>query len=270
MSFLSLVWDIDPVIFKLGVVELRYYSLCWGFAILAAILILSKVYHKEGIEISMLESLTIYVIIGMIIGARLGHCLFYDATYYLSHPIEMLFPIFKNSDGFHVGYAGLASHGGVIGIIIAIIFYSYKKQANIWDLLDKLALIGPISGAFIRIGNFFNSEIIGKPTNFSFGVIFKKIDNLPRHPSQLYEAIMYILIFIFISYLYKNKKNNYKMGFIFGITIVLVFISRFLIEYTKIIQSPFEEFLPLNMGQILSLPFIIIGIIVFIKKYHRV
>lgn len=219
----------------------------------------------------MLESLVIYVFLGVFLGARLGHCLFYDFQYFASHPLEIISPFSINNRGEwkFTGYAGLASHGGIIGIIIATALYCRKKKVSIWDILDKLALIGPLAGAFIRLGNFFNSEIIGNETDVPWAIIFKRVDDMPRHPSQLYEAIAYLLIFLLVFYVYTQKRNKHAKGLVFGITITSVFISRFLIEFTKIIQSPFEEKLPIDMGQILSIPFIIIGLIIIYLRYNK-
>jgi len=270
MNLLFLTWDIDPVIFNIGSFELRYYSLCWILAFLSSILILKRIYIKEKIDLDLLGSLAVYIFLGVFIGARLGHCLFYDFEYYSAHPLEIVFPISKDAAGnYHFGYAGLASHGGIIGIIIAIFIYCKRKKTKVWDILDKLGLIGPLAGAFIRLGNFFNSEIIGNPTDLPWGVVFKRVDLLPRHPSQLYETFCYILIFFLVYYIYTKRRTSHKYGFIFGVTISLVFICRFFIEFTKIVQSSFEESLPLDMGQLLSIPFIIIGIIIVIARYRK-
>jgi prolipoprotein diacylglyceryl transferase len=182
----------------------------------------------------------------------------------------VILPISKDvSGGYRFGYAGLASHGGVAGIIIAIIIYCYKKNQKVWDVLDKLGLVGPLAGFFIRSGNFFNSEIIGTPSDMPWAIIFKRVDMLPRHPSQLYEALCYLLIFCIVYYIYTKKRDQHQHGFVFGITIFLVFVSRFLLEYTKVVQSSFEESLPLDMGQILSIPFVLLGVIVIITRCSR-
>lgn len=267
---LNIIWDIDPEIFKIGAISIRYYSLCWLSAFIVGVFVLRKVYIKEKLDSKLLDSLVIYIFLGVLIGARLGHCLFYDFDYYVSHPLEMILPFGKDQLGNWSikGYAGLASHGGIAGIIIAIFIYCWKNKVLVWDILDKLALVGPLGGACIRVGNFFNSEIIGKPTDSPIGIVFKQVDNLPRHPSQLYEAFSYILIFILVYYIYTRKRKKHSPGFVFGVTITFVFISRFLIEFSKIVQSPFEENLPIDMGQILSLPFIIIGVSILLVRYH--
>lgn len=270
VNILYITWDIEPEIIKIGEISIRYYSICWLSAFASGFLILKKVYQDENIKVEYLTSLVFYIFFGVLIGARLGHCLFYDFNYYISNPLEIILPFSKNAFGnwTFTGYAGLASHGGVTGIIIAIFLYCRNKKMSVWDTLDKLALVGPLGGMFIRLGNFFNSEIIGKPTDSIFGIIFKNIDNIPRHPSQLYEAFSYLLIFILVYYLYTKKREKHNKGFIFGITITFVFIARFLIEFSKIVQSSFEENLFIDMGQILSIPFILLGITILFFNYN--
>ncbi|MDR1653919.1 MAG: prolipoprotein diacylglyceryl transferase [Prevotellaceae bacterium] len=272
MANLFTVWENDPVIVEFLGFQLRYYGLCWALGIAAAMFVLRKVFEKEKLSTELLSSLFFYILIGVFVGARLGHCLFYTPLYYLSHPVEMLLPVSKNEFGayYFSGYSGLASHGGAIGIVITALIFAKRKKQNLWDVFDKLALVAPLTGFFIRMGNFFNSEIIGKPTNFVFGIVFKSVDNAPRHPAQLYEAFSYLLIFIFLLYVYFRIKNKYKSGFTFGITILLIFFARFIIEYCKEVQEPFEnhlkEILFVDMGQLLSLPFIIAGIIIIVLR----
>jgi prolipoprotein diacylglyceryl transferase len=200
--------------------------------------------------------------IGIIVGARLGHCLFYEPSYYLSHPLEMLLPVtFPPEGGIKLtGYQGLASHGGVLGLIIAIYFYSRKTKHAMIDTIDLISVVAGLSFGFIRLGNFMNSEIIGMPTTKSWGVIFERVDNIPRHPAQLYEAIAYLVVFAFMLILYNKKRNKLKNGFFFGLASVLFFTARFLIEFVKENQVGFEEGMKLNMGQILSIPFTLVGI----------
>lgn len=269
MTLLALTWDIDPTFFSIGTFAIRYYSLLWLLAFILSFFILRHFYIKEGLKTSMLETLTIYVFAGAFIGARLVHCIFYDGTYFLSHPLEIIIPLTKDIDGNWAirGFTGLASHGGILGITIACLIYCKIYKVDIWDIADKLALIGTLGGALIRIGNFFNSEIIGKPTDLPWAIIFKQIDNIPRHPSQLYEAIAYIFVFAIVYYLYTHHHEKHSRGFIAGVAILLAFISRFIIEFTKISQSPFEESMMLNMGQILSIPFILIAVwVIYIKR----
>lgn len=262
-------WNIDPIAFSLGFFKLRYYSLLFCTGLAFAYIIVTKMYVKEGIPIERTDKLAVYVFLGVLIGARLGHCLFYDFAYYSQNLLEIILP-FRISDGkfTYTGYQGLASHGAALGIIVSIILYSKKYKEPFLIILDKISIVTPLAGAFIRIGNFFNSEIIGTKSNCFFAVIFSKIDNIPRHPSQLYEAFMYILFFILLYQIYNKKVYKYGGGFYFGLSIMLIFIARFIIEFVKENQVSFEDALILNMGQILSLPFIFIGAAIVATKLY--
>ncbi|GAB4204836.1 MAG: prolipoprotein diacylglyceryl transferase [Bacteroidia bacterium] len=251
-------WNPSPEIFTIPFIDwpVRWYGLMWALGFVFSHYILSKIYKAENRKQEDLDNLTLYVILGTIIGARLGHCLFYDAAYYLTHPLDIL----KIYEG------GLASHGGAIGIITAIWLYVRKTKENIWWLLDRIVVVVPLAGMLIRIGNLMNSEIVGRPTTLPFGFIFASIDQMPRHPSQLYEAVYAGLLFVLFVYLWKNKRDQFAPGFMFGLFCVLLFTFRFFIEFLKENQEAFENTLPLNMGQILSIPFIIIGIYLIIKR----
>lgn len=213
-------------------------------------------FAKEKKSENDLNDLVMYMIVGTVAGARLGHCLFYNPSYYLSNPLEIL----------QIWHGGLASHGAAIGIILALYYYSkkHKDQAYLW-IFDRVVITVALAGFFIRMGNLFNSEIIGIPTDVSWSFIFASIDEYPRHPAQLYEAIAYLIIFIFLFYYYKMKDGKTKDGFIFGLFLVSVFTFRFLVEFIKEDQTFFEKDLPLNMGQLLSIPLIIAGIILIIR-----
>ena len=259
-------WGVDPDLLRLGSYTLRYYSLCWMLAFACSYIVLYGVYKKEGIDNSRLLSLAVYVVIGTMLGARLGHCLFYETSYYLSHPLEMVVPL-RKIDGAWVftGYAGLASHGGAIGIIVALWLYARRYGANIWRVTDHLGLVAPLGGGFIRLGNLMNSEIIGMPADVPWAFVFSRVDAAPRHPSQLYEAICYFVIFIFIFYLYKKRRDAHRAGFFFALSITLIFTVRILIEYTKEVQESFElalrQSVGFDMGQLLSLPFVVAGVV---------
>jgi len=255
-------WDINPEIFKFFGISLRYYGLLFAGGLVLCIYILSWMFKREKIAPEKLEMLSIYAIIGIFVGARLGHCLLYEPTYYLGHPLEMFLPIQPLPGGGYrfTGYQGLASHGGGIGLILALIFYSRKTKEPILKTLDLIAVVTPLSGAFIRLANLMNSEIIGIPTNVPWAFIFVSEDGIPRHPAQLYEAISYFLIFGLTFYLFVNKRAKLQNGFFFGLSITLIFIARFLIEFVKEKQVAFEEQMKLDMGQLLSIPFIIVGV----------
>ncbi len=255
-------WNLDPEIINIFGFSLRYYGLLFAVGIFLSINVLGWIYKRENIPSEHLEKLTIFGVIGILVGARLGHCLFYEPSYYLSHPLEMILPIaFPPGGGVEfIGYQGLASHGGALGLLIALYFYSRKTKHSIIDTIDLIAIVAALGSGFIRLANFMNSEIIGMPTTKPWGVIFERVDNVPRHPAQLYEAISYFIIFAIMMILYKKMRDKLKNGFFFGLVLVLIFIARFVIEFVKEDQVGFEEGMTFNMGQLLSLPYILIGI----------
>ena len=267
-------WNIDPEIINILGISIRFYGVLFVTGLVLCVYILGWIFEKENIAQENLEKLSIYGMIGILVGARLGHCFFYEPAYYLSNPLEMLLPIrFLKEGGIEfIGYQGLASHGGALGLIIALILYSRKTKQPIINTIDLIAVVAALGGGFIRLANLMNSEIIGMPTTKPWGFIFERIDNIPRHPAQLYEAISYFLIFIILIALYKTKRERLKNGFFFGLTLVLIFTARFFIEFIKERQVAFEENLKLDMGQILSIPYILIGIgfiIYGIQKTNR-
>lgn len=267
MQFLYIKWNIDPEIFRIGGFALRYYSLLFALAFILSYYLLSSVFRKENVSEKLLQKLLVYVIVGTIVGARLGHTLFYEFDYYKNHLLEIILPFRISNGKFELtGYQGLASHGGAIGILIAVGLYCRKYKLSFLWVLDRLVIVVALSGFFIRLGNLFNSEIIGKPTDLPWAFIFQKVDFIPRQPSQLYEAIAYLLIFFVLWKSYQIKGLQLKKGFLFGLFLVLVFSARFLIEFTKENQEAFENTLPISMGQILSLPFIIAGTYLILRR----
>ncbi|EEI90021.1 prolipoprotein diacylglyceryl transferase [Sphingobacterium spiritivorum ATCC 33300] len=260
-------WDIHPEIFKIGSFGLRYYALCWLAAFAISYVLMLKIFKREGKTQEQLDQLSIYIFLGTLIGARLGHCLFYEFDYYKDHIMEIFLPFRWDANGnFQMtGFAGLASHGAAVGILTSIYLFARKTKINFMWVADRLVIVVPIAGAFVRLGNFFNSEMIGPPTDLPWGVVFKNIDNIPRHPGQLYEALAYVIIFIVMWYLY-NKKSFLKPGYLFGIFLVLLFGARFVLEYFKIDQEDFEKNMLFNMGQILSIPFILAGFYLIFRK----
>ncbi|MFX0558688.1 prolipoprotein diacylglyceryl transferase, partial [Maribacter sp. CXY002] len=246
-----------------------YYSLSWAIGCGLLYLVVKRVYQKEKIPLENLEQLTMYILIGGLLGARLGHCFFYEPQYYLQNPLEILLPIRKVGETFKfTGFQGLASHGGLTGIVIAIILYVRKTKTNILWIMDRVALGSGLMAASIRIGNFMNSEVYGKPTNGNWGVVFERDDLIPRHPTQLYEAGAYLLIFVVLLLVYKSKKIKRQNGLMVGIFMILMFAARFMIEFVKENQVGFEDSMTINMGQILSIPLILLGfaLIYFGKK----
>jgi prolipoprotein diacylglyceryl transferase len=263
-------WNPDIELFSIGgVVAIRWYGLLFVSGLVIGYFIVKRLYEKEGLPTERLNSLAIYIAMGTIIGARLGHCLFYEPGYFLTHPLEMLLPV-KIIDGSLkiVGYQGLASHGGAIGVALAIYLYCRKYKESYWFVLDKIAVATPLAGAFIRLGNLMNSEIIGTQTSVPWAFVFEKVDSLPRHPSQLYEAIAYFILFGLMCFLHARNAGKRKNGFLFGIFIFGLFFLRFVIEFVKISQETFEESLPLDMGQLLSIPFMIWGLVLILTKRH--
>ena len=255
-------WNCDPEIINVFGISIRYYGLLFVSGLILCIYILSWIFKKENIPSENLDKLSIYGMIGMLAGMRLGHCLFYEPSYYLSHPLEMILPItFPPGGGVKfIGFQGLASHGGALGELIALYFYSRKTKHSMIDTIDLIAVVAGLVGVFIRLGNFMNSEIIGIPTTKPWGVIFERVDYVPRHPAQLYEAISYFIIFAIMMILYKKMRDRLKNGFFFGLATVLFSTVRFIIEFIKENQVGFEDGMTFNMGQLLSLPYILVGI----------
>jgi len=260
MSLLYLVWNTDPELIAIGFLKARWYGLLFGGGFIVGYYILAAIYKKEKLEIKEVDNLFIYFAIGGVVGARLGHIFFYDFKLYLNNPIEMLY----------IWHGGLASHGGAIGILIMVYLYSRKKKDKtfLW-IMDRAVIPIAVGCMFIRCGNFFNSEIIGKPTTLPWGIIFPRNEFyslVPRHPSQLYEAMAYLSIFVFLLKYYLSKFNKFNEGTIFGLFMILAFSARFLLEFTKENQVDFENSMSLNMGQLLSILPIIIGFWLVFRK----
>jgi len=271
MIALYINWNFNPEIITIFGFPIRYYGLLFASGLLLSMSILKDIFKKENLMDNAHEALFIYGIIGIFVGARLGHCLFYDFDYYSRNLLEIILPIKKdlNGDFKFIGYAGLASHGGAIGLIISLYLYSIKFSLKYLKILDLIAIVAPLGATFIRLANLMNSEMIGNPTTMPWAFIFKRIDNIPRHPAQLYEAISYLIIFIIIFAIYKTSNIKLGNGFFFGLTITLIFLMRVLIEFLKINQVDFEKGMSLNMGQILSFPFIVIGLYFVITNFTK-
>ena len=264
-SLLTINWNPDPELFNLfGSFPIRYYGLLWGIGIVLACIIVQRQYRDRKISEDKFTPLFFYCVIGITLGARLGHCIFYDWSYYQNHLIEMILPIrqFPGEGWKWIGYKGLASHGGTLGLIIALWLYCRKTKMHYMDVLDMIAVATPICACFIRLANLMNSEIIGKPTDMPWAFVFEQVDMLPRHPAQLYEAIAYFIFFLGMIYLYKKSDHGQKLhrGFFFGLCLTEIFVFRFFVEFLKENQVDFENTMTLNMGQWLSIPFVIIGI----------
>jgi len=294
---LYITWDVDPVLFDLGILKIHYYSLCWIAAFVMGWYVMKNIFQTDKVDYKLLDPLFLYSFLGVIIGARLGE-LFYNFDYYLDKNLgEALIQIFlpvESKEGSSTffgllqgyefsGFRGLASHGATIGFLISsyLINRKYFKRNYFW-ILDRVAITVPLGGAAIRVGNFINSEIVGSPSGLPWAVKFINQSPEygaiePRHPAQLYEAICYVIIFFVVWHIYKKTDKKYRMGYIFGLFFVLLWCVRFIIEFFKEDQNKQTgEFVArvmdigLNNGQILSIPFIIFGIIVMITSKNRV
>ncbi|MCD7972675.1 MAG: prolipoprotein diacylglyceryl transferase [Candidatus Azobacteroides sp.] len=257
-----ITWTVDPAIFTIFGREVRWYGLFFAIGFLVGYKIVERMFRKENIPQQWLDKLFIYIIVGTVIGARLGHCIFYNFDYYMSHPLEIL----------KVWEGGLSSHGGAIGIIIAVWLYSRKVThlSMLWTF-DRLVVPVALVGAMIRTGNLMNHEIYGHPTDLPWAFRFitniryyqmgaEPVFSLPSHPTQIYEALCYLIIFAVIMYMYWKTNAKDRQGLIFGVFLSAVFIARFFIEFIKENQEAFEEGMALNMGQILSIPFALAGL----------
>jgi phosphatidylglycerol:prolipoprotein diacylglycerol transferase len=251
-----LTWNVDPELIVIGPIHIRWYGFLFSLGFLASFFVLAWIFRKENKTVEQLNKLYIYLIIAVVIGARLGHCLFYRPEYYLAHPLEIL----------KVWQGGLASHGAAAGIIIALLVYARQTagMSFLW-LADRVALLVPLGASFVRVGNFFNSEILGLPSSKPWAVVFVRVDAIPRHPVQLYEAITYLLIFIIMIILYRRHLGA-TPGRLTGAMLIMLFSMRFILEFFKSVQSTLDSSLPITMGQLLSLPLIAFGLWLVTRK----
>lgn len=261
---LSILWNPSDTALSFGPFTIHWYSLCWLIGLALAYLIVQRLYREQKVKEGLFDPLFVYCFIGILVGARLGHCLFYQPDIFLSswhHFVEIFIPIEFLSDGsWHfTGYRGLASHGGTLGLMIALWAYVRKTGMNLWQVLDNIAIATPVTACFIRLGNLMNSEIIGKVSDVPWAFVFERVDAMPRHPGQLYEAIAYAILFFIGWRLYRRMPQRVGTGYYFGLCLAYIFTARFFIEFTKEVQEAFEASLPLDMGQLLSLPFIVLG-----------
>lgn len=262
---LSILRNPSDTALSFGPFTIHWYSLCWLIGLALAYLIVQRLYREQKVKEVLFDPLFVYCFIGILVGARLGHCLFYQPDIFLSswhHFVEIFIPIEFLSDGsWHfTGYRGLASHGGTLGLMIALWAYVRKTGMNLWQVLDNIAIATPVTACFIRLGNLMNSEIIGKVSDVPWAFVFERVDAMPRHPGQLYEAIAYAILFFIGWRLYRRMPQRVGTGYFFGLCLAYIFTARFFIEFTKEVQEAFEASLPLDMGQLLSLPFIVLGV----------
>ena len=269
MYFTKIEWAPSETLFKIGSFGIHYYSLMFIIAFGLGYYIMKKIFVNEKISLDYLESLFVYLVLSILLGARLGDVFFYSWDYYQDHLLEILLPIRDTPNGYtFTGFRGLASHGALIGSLIGLYFYKLKfKEKTILWLMDRASVPVALGAGFVRLGNFFNSEIVGKYSNSDFGVVFlNRGENLPRHPAQLYEAIGCITVFLILRSIFKTEKKNSE-GFLTGFFMIGIFTFRFFIEFIKESQGGFEELLPLfSTGQWLSIPFILLGGYLMLRK----
>lgn len=268
MILTTVTWTVQPEIFHFGSFAIRWYGVLFALGFAIGYFIMLKFFNKEKVPVKLLDQLTTYMVIATVIGARLGHCLFYEPGYYLRHPIEIL----------KIWEGGLASHGAAIGILLAVFLFSRKNKLSYWWTMDRIAVVTALAGFFIRMGNLMNSEIYGRPTSLPWGFIYANASDpaqrlQPRHPTQIYEGLAYLLIFVILILIYYRKNGKPREGSLISLFLVLVFTARFLIEFLKEPQVGFEESMALDLGQLLSIPFILAGAtglyLIFRKKPEK-
>jgi phosphatidylglycerol---prolipoprotein diacylglyceryl transferase len=259
--FAYIIWDVSGDLFTIPYINhpVRFYGLAWAAGFLISQQIMYYIYKREGRKKEEVDLLAGYMILAAIVGARLGHVLFYNPLDYFKDPLSIL----------AIWEGGLASHGGTIGVLVALYFFARKTQVEYLWVVDRLAILGALTGGFIRLGNLMNSEMVGVPTSVPWAFVFTHIDNVPRHPAQLYEAIYCFILFASLFYLWKSRRSTLYNGVFTGLFLIIIFTLRFIDEFFKINQEAFEDHLLFNMGQILSIPFVLAGIIVLVYSFKR-
>jgi phosphatidylglycerol:prolipoprotein diacylglycerol transferase len=273
MNDLIIEWSPNVKAISIGPIAIHWYSLMFLLAFYIGFRIMKKIYIKEKKDIALLDPFLVHMVVGTIVGARLGEVFFYNWDYFQNNILEIFLPFKIDSSGWEfIGFRGLSSHGATVGIIISIILYKirYKYDSVLW-IFDRIVIAVALGGMFVRIGNFFNSEIVGKYTNSDFGVIFlNRSEVLPRHPAQLYEASGYLLLFLLLIFIYNKTKLSQNRGFVFGLFLSILFGIRYIVEYVKESQGGIEETLGiLSTGQWLSIPFILIGLTLMILSHKN-
>lgn len=248
-----MIWNIDPVLLDLGPLEIRYYGVFFALALFLAYSLGRKIVTQKHLSLENFDKLTVYLVLGLIIGARFGHIIFYELDFYLAHPLQVI----------KVWKGGLSSHGATIGVIVSYLLFLWmnrKKGVRFFDFADLIVVIASIPASLVRLGNFFNSELVGRPTDAPWSVVFSRVDNIARHPSQIYEFLMGAVIFLTIFTIWQRKCDSVKPGFFVGLFMILYFGGRFMVEFFK--DFPLHEGLfNLTTGQILSLPFFVAGLL---------
>jgi len=251
-----LTWNIDPVLLELGPLEIRYYGVFFALGLFLAYSLARHICKRQKLSSETLDNLALYLIIGLVIGARLGHIVFYELDYYLANPSQII----------QIWNGGLASHGAAIGVFLAYALFLWRnKKVNFWDYADAISIVTTLPIIFVRLGNFFNSEIVGRPTDLPWAVTFPRVDEIPRHPSQLYESLLGLLILAILYPLWRKFHKKVKPGFFAGLFLILYFSTRFLVEFVK--EYPLHPAaLNLTTGQLLSIPFVLIGVGIIIRS----
>ena len=267
MTLAQFVWDFSPTIVKLGNFEIRWYGLLFALGFVIGYQIIAWAFKIERKDSKDLDALLLTMILSIVLGARIGHYVFYEGNHFFEQPGAFIY------DMLMPPYAGLASHGAAFGVLIGLFLFRRKhpQYSYLW-LTDRLVIVSALGGAFIRFGNFLNSEIVGKPTDGPFGVIFKQnfeFTQVPRHPSQLYESVSCLVIFVILILLYNKWRAKTPEGSLTGIFFIWIFTLRFFYEYTKENQVAFEEGMKLNMGQILSIPAVLIGLYFLVRSFRN-
>jgi prolipoprotein diacylglyceryl transferase len=260
MELQIIPWNVDPEIFRIGNFAVRWYGLLFASGFVFGYYIMKKIFKNEGFGDATLDRLTVYVAIGTIVGARLGHCFFYEPAYYLARPVEIL----------KIWHGGLASHGAAIGILLALWLFARKERKPFIWAIDRVVIVVALAGALIRLGNLMNSEIYGVETTLPWGFVFlRNGETAPKHPTQIYEALAYLITFGLLMRIYWKNLGKQKPGLLFGIFLMIVFGFRFFVEYIKEDQVAFEAGMKLNMGQWLSIPLVLAGIAILIWAYRH-
>lgn len=259
MAILDFIhWNVSPTIFEIGSLQIRYYGLLFAGGFLISYYLVQRYYKDAGAQIEEVDQLTMYVLIGAVLGARLGHVFFYEPDYYLSHPAEII----------KIWHGGLASHGGTLGILISLILYCRKYKRNYLWTLDKIAIPTALTAAMIRLGNLMNSEIYGHQTDLPWGFIYERNNEVvPKHPTQIYESLAYLATFFILRWVYKKQGKDTPNGRIVGLFLIFIFGVRFFVEFIKNNQVEFEEGMLLNMGQWLSIPMVALGAFFLWKSF---
>jgi phosphatidylglycerol---prolipoprotein diacylglyceryl transferase len=257
-TFTYIIWNINPDVFTFPYIDhpLRWYGLLFAAAFLISQQFMYFIYRTEGRPLKEVDTLTVYTVVATIVGARLGHVLFYDPVYYFQNPHKIIM----------TWEGGLASHGGIIGILIAIFLFARRTNVSYLWALDRVSIVAAFTFSMIRLGNLMNSEMIGTPTDLPWAFVFTRVDSTPRHPAQLYEAIHYFICFVGLFWMWHKRRNKMANGFLFGWSLIILFTLRFVDEFFKINQEQFEDGMLFNMGQLLSLPFIVIGMLILIMS----